>query len=326
MLRANEGISVIGSFVLGIGFVFENSNPGATSLDVAAELIAKDSRNATRIFRYLSGEDLTTSPSQTSDRLIIDFGEMTEDEARQWPELYAIVSEKVKPARASVKQRDRREEWWRHATRSPVLRAYAQQHKRILAMSQVTSHLALTFVPNDVVLSHTCVAFLLHLPNAFAILQSRVHGAWAQLHASSLERRLRYTPTDCFETFPFPAAAALARLDDIGQHLYDARAAYMLKTQRGLTQTYNFLKDPECTDPEIEELRSLHLEMDRQVLTTYGWQDLIDKVPPYTTPKNDAEKKAFAAFEDAVIDRLFDLNAKRAPKKPKKNARSTGHA
>jgi ribosomal protein L12E/L44/L45/RPP1/RPP2 len=52
--------------------------------------------------------------------------------------------------------------------------------------------------------------------------------------------------------------------------------------------------------------------MDRAVLTAYGWADLIDKVPPFTTPESEADKQALAAFEDAVIDRLFTLNAERA--------------
>ena len=101
-------------------------------------------------------------------------------------------------------------------------------------------------------------------------------------------------------------------LENIGQRLYEARATYMVETRQGLTQTYNKLKDPECNDPEILHLRELHLEMDRAVLTAYGWTNLLAKVPPFPTPHTEAEKRALAAFEDAVIDRLFALNAERA--------------
>ena len=56
------------------------------------------------------------------------------------------------------------------------------------------------------------------------------------------------------------------------------------------------------------------MHSDRAVLGAYGWADLIDSpgVPLYTTPQTEAEKRAFALFEDAVIDRLFALNAERA--------------
>jgi hypothetical protein len=38
----------------------------------------------------------------------------------------------------------------------------------------------------------------------FGVLQSRVHGSWALRLGTRLETRPRYTPTTCFETFPFP--------------------------------------------------------------------------------------------------------------------------
>ena len=128
-----------------------------------------------------------------------------------------------------------------------------------------------------------------------------------------MKEDLSYSPSDCFENFPFPQTdprIIIPALEDIGQRLYDTRAQYMLDTQQGLTTTYNLLKDPDCHDPRIEELRRLHEEMDRAVLAAYGWDDI--PVPPYGTPTTDAERRALEAFEDEVIDRLFLLNAQRA--------------
>ena len=98
-------------------------------------------------------------------------------------------------------------------------------------------------------------------------------------------------------------------LEDIGERLYTARAQYMIDTNQGLTQTYNQLKDPNCREPRILELRTLHEEMDRAVLTTYAWPDI--PVPPYC-PTTETEKKSITQFEDEIIDRLFLLNAQRA--------------
>jgi hypothetical protein len=113
----------------------------------------------------------------------------------------------------------------------------------------------------------------------------------------------------------------------------------MADTDQGLTKTYNALKDPDCTEPRIEELRRLHEAMDRAVLDAYGWNDLA--VPPYC-PRTEAEKQAVQAFADEVIDRLYVLNAERAaeekrlglqpgkrkqaPKKAAKPATKTGNA
>ena len=124
---------------------------------------------------------------------------------------------------------------------------------------------------------------------------------------------LRYSASDCFETFPFPQPdprAVIPALEDVGERLYTERAKYMVDKQQGLTQTYNALKDKRMTDARVVELRRLHDEMDRAVLAAYGWDDLA--VPPYGTPTSDAEKKALERFEDEVINRLFALNAKRA--------------
>ncbi len=60
-------------------------------------LVAKNDKNAERIFPYLSGEDVNSSPTQTFDRYAINFGDMTIDEATRWPDLLQILREKVKP-------------------------------------------------------------------------------------------------------------------------------------------------------------------------------------------------------------------------------------
>src|SRR5690606_1988113 len=130
--------------------------------------------------------------------------------------------------------------------------------------------------------------------------------------SSSLEDRLRYAASDCFETFPFPRPdprTVIPTVEAIGEELYTERASYMIDTNQGLTQTYNRLKDPACTEPRILKLRKLHEAMDRAVLDAYGWTDL--SVPSYC-PLDVESQQALESFQDAVIDRLFVLNAERA--------------
>ena len=38
---------------------------------------------------------------------------------------------------------------------------------------------------------------------SFGVLQSRFHSTWSLKQGTRLETRPRYTPTTCFETFPF---------------------------------------------------------------------------------------------------------------------------
>ena len=97
---------------------------------------------------------------------------------------------------------------------------------------------------------------------------------------------LRYTPTDCFETFPFPTAlldstandpaheATRQSLEAIGERYHQFRAELMVSNNEGLTSTYNRFHDPAETSSGLLELRRLHSEMDQAVLAAYGWSDV----------------------------------------------------
>ena len=98
---------------------------------------------------------------------------------------------------------------------------------------------------------------------------------------------LRYTPSDCFETFPFPTAlhnnAAIEpdqaphceALEAIGERYHQFRAELMVSNNEGLTSTYNRFHDPAETSEGILKLRRLHDEMDLAVLAAYGWSDAL---------------------------------------------------
>ncbi|HEX4334344.1 MAG TPA: DNA methyltransferase [Polyangiaceae bacterium] len=310
-LSINAGIATIGNTLRGAGFLFDDENPDANALSEMRRLVANDPRNADRIFGYVAGEDVNRLPKLVPQRYAIDFEEMTEAQARGWPELFEIVEKKVKPARAGISQRDRRELWWIYVTRAPHARRYIAAHGRCLILSQLSPHLALSWVGSGVVCSHSIVLILLSSWSGFGLLQSRVHETWARQLSSSFHTDLRYTPSACFDSFPFPDApdAVTPGIEHDGERLYEARAAYMLEQQCGLTQTYNSMKDSACEQPRVHELRTLHEELDRAVLAAYGWGDI--EVPPYC-PLTTAAAARVDAFENAVIDRLFKLNAQRA--------------
>ncbi len=79
-------------------------------------LIEKDARNAERIRPFIGGEEINESPTHCHYRYIIGFGEMTEEEARRWPDLMKIVEERVKPQRMGLRDsaaaKSRKEKWW----------------------------------------------------------------------------------------------------------------------------------------------------------------------------------------------------------------------
>jgi hypothetical protein len=139
----------------------------------------------------------------------------------------------------------------------------------------------------------------------FASAQGRVHESWARFFGSSMKDDLRYTTSDCFDTFPFPRGALetargdaaareafarlpadvrvhLDRLEQAGRDYYEFRADLMVRHNEGLTKTYNRFhdRDHDATEPDpakvaaIQRLRELHAAMDRAVLDAYGWTDV----------------------------------------------------
>ena len=304
-LKANSEICFQGTVVLGMGFVL--------TPDERRALAAKDSANDARIFAYLGGDEVTTAPSwDTPSRYVINFAQMTLDESARWPDLLNIVRRLVKPERDSNARANYRDLWWQYGEYRPGLYSAIRGAERCLVTMRVKKHNTFTFVPANTVFANTLYVFALRGFTPFALLQSRLHDIWARRLSSTLEDRLNYSASDCFENYPFPGVeprAIISALEDIGQRLYDIRAKYMLDEQVGLTITYNRLKDPSVTDERIVGLRHLHEEMDAVVLAAYGWSDI--PVPPFCIA-TDADQKALDGFEGEVINRLFALNAERA--------------
>ena len=308
-LLANRGLTSQGSKIYGEGFILTDAE--------RENLIDNNPLNAQRIFPYLRGAELNTNPSQHPARFVISFHDMTLEEASRWPELVDVVRSRVKPQRDKLRvdqasARVLREKWWRYQAHRPDLYAAMVGLSRCLAIPRITKHCNFVFVSSDQILNEKINVFPVESASFFAVLQSRLHTLWAEGRGSSLGTTLNYSATDCFETFPFPTTdprSVIAALEAVGERLHDTRAGYMLETQQGLTQTYNKLKDPDCDDAPMAELRRLHEEMDRAVLDAYGWSDI--EVPPYC-PTTPTEEKAVEAFQDEIIDRLFVLNAERA--------------
>lgn len=274
-LKENEGKAFIGSYVLGMGFTFDDTNPEATPIADMYQLIEKDPRNAERIFPYLGGEELNSSPTHAHHRYVINFGQMTEEEARRWPDLMEIVERKVRPERLAQNREIRARYWWRFGETTPALYRALAERTRALAIARTSKFHAFGYLSSAVVPSENTVVFALDDWPSFSLLQSRVHAIWVSSLSSTLEDRQGYRPSDCFETFPFPPTGQPEEiLGSSGEECYSYRATVMIRRGEGLTKTYNRFHDPDETSPDILRLRALHDAMDRAVLDAYGWTDL----------------------------------------------------
>jgi len=184
---------------------------------------------------------------------------------------------------------------------------------------------------SDAVYADSTVVFALPSLAPFAALQSRSHELWARFFSSTLEDRLRYAPSDCFRTFPFPASfEANPTLEAAGEAYHAFRAQLMIARNDGLTKIYNRFHARGENAADIARLRALHHEMDVSVLRAYArgassedearvWDDLARRASPVFIEQDADEGKTPKTrldwpsdFKDEVLARLLALNATRA--------------
>ncbi|QSV70453.1 MAG: restriction endonuclease [Aphanizomenon flos-aquae KM1D3_PB] len=314
-LAVNRDKSFQGSIVLGLGFTM--------SLEEAKALIEKDPKNQDVLFPYLNGQDLNTNPDQSPSRWVINFFDWplnTEHDdlrnpkgrpyASDYPDCLAIIREKVKPERDKNNySKSAREKWWLYERSRPELYSAIAKMERVLVCARVSKLLIFTTVENSYVFNEKLVIFDLNQFCGLSILQSDFHVVWSWQYSSTLrDAGINYSPTDVFETFPFPTSTA--NLEQIGEKYYTHRQNIMLTRQEGLTKTYNRFHNPDETNPDIEELRTLHIEMDNAVAAAYGWED-IELDHDFHDTKQGIR---FTICENArreILDRLLQLNHQR---------------
>ncbi len=322
-ISANGGKAFTGSYLLGMGFTFDDSaalKGTSSSIGDMEKLIERNPANSKRIFPYLGGEEINTDPKQGHHRYVIDFSSDSEQDSRaKWPDLMGVLERYVRPERAKKSDKQAREKWWQFLRPRWELRAAIADKSHVLAMSRVSAHLNFARVATGPVFSIECNIFAYANLSPFAVLQSRIHETWARFFSSTLEDRLRYAPSDCFETFPFPPGYETDPvLETAGQTYHDHRAALMVAANEGMTKTYNrFHKFDERSEP-VRRLRDLHDEMDRVVLRAYGWKDLADELRPEFLTEGTEDNHTYqgryfwpAEARDRVLARLLALNAER---------------
>ena len=329
-LAANAGKSFQGSIVLGMGFTFDDTDKKgvASRLAEMQRLMDSNPRNRDVIFPYIGGAEVNTSPTHSHSRYVINFAERSEAECRRhWPDLMAIVEQRVKQERLKLGDnadaRRRKERWWLWGRYTPALFAATSGIESVLTISRIGNSFAFTFLPSGTICNEKIVVFPFTTAAALAVLQSRVHEIWARFFSSTLKDDLQYTPSNCFDTFPFPKGWDTdGPLEAAGRSYYEYRAALMVANDEGMTKTYNRFHDVYETDPRIVELRELHAAMDHAVLDAYGWTDIATDCEYLLDYEIDEatwgrKRKPFRyrwpdPARDEVLARLLALNAERA--------------
>ena len=308
----------------GQGFLFDDADPKSSPIAVMKSVLSVCPKCAERIFPYIGGEELNSQPEPNPKRYAIYFSDIPEEkQLGEWPPLESIIRERVKPVRDALGDNPNnvplKRRWWAYQAHRPGLYAAAKRRSRMLACSQVTTHLSFIFLPPTWIYSQKLCVFDIEDYCRFATLQGRCHDYWSWFLCSTMKDDLNYSSSDCFATFPFPAAIEDNRkLKIAGREYYEFRAALMLRRNEGMTKTYNRFHDPIETAEDIQRLRELHAAMDRDVLEAYGWHDLAARATPVFLDETNEDDHTYQGrlfwpsdFRDEVLARLLALNAER---------------
>ena len=199
-LLENLGISFIGTQK---GGAFELTESEANKLLSNTDADASDNRLVVR--PWINGLDIARRPR---GMWIIDFELMPYSDASEFQDVFRLVVERVKEQRTSiVTEAHSAARWWQHQRPRPEMRRALGELNRFIATPRVSKHRLFSWYSTKT-LPDSAVAVIARGDDfAFGVLHSRFHDLWSRRLGTQLreaESGFRYTPTTCFETFPFP--------------------------------------------------------------------------------------------------------------------------
>ena len=265
--------------------------------ELAQEMLASPNphskSNRDVLYPWLNGRDITDRPR---GMWIIDFRDMTEEQAALYEAPFEYVKEHIRPIRVENRDRQRRTFWWRLGRSGEDLRTSVKSLNRFMVTPRVSKHRLFVWVDKDTLPDSATIAIAHDDDYFFGVLHSRFHEVWARAMGTQLreaESGIRYTPTTCFETFPFPEpndsqreaiARAAFRLNELREGWLNPQnlATDDLK-RRTLTNLYNY---------QPTWLANAHATLDAAVAAAYGWPADLD--------------------DAAILERLLALNLERA--------------
>jgi hypothetical protein len=260
--------------------------------------------------------------------------------AADFPELLRIVESNVKPERQRLDKDGKfalrsplPQRWWHYADKRPALyHSIGRGHTfsrhpdgwtsdvpilgQVIVFAQTSKTKYPHLVANESVFDQKVIVIAESSMAHFALLSSSIHYAWVHVHGSRMKTDAVYTPSDVYETFPFPPPEALStRLDSLGRELHEFRQQAMADFASGLTKLYKRYHSPTCNDAQVQQLRRIHRDIDQEVAKAYGWGDVdLDHGFHYAEYVIDPDKMRYTMAEPARFDlmrRLSTLNRQR---------------
>lgn len=231
-LAANAGVAFMGDTKGGPFDIAE-----AAALEMLRQPNPNGRPNSDVVVPWINGLDVTR---RDRSMWIIDFGtNATEEQAAFYEAPFEFVRAHVLPKREETQRESYRKDWWRHVRPREDMRQSLRPLLRFIATTTVSKHRLFVWQGAPTLPDHQLITFAFDDDYRFGVLHSRIHEVWALELGTQLEDRPRYTPTTCFETFPFPEPT-------------DAQRVAVAAAARGLDELRTtWLNPPEWTKEEV---------------------------------------------------------------------------
>jgi hypothetical protein len=154
---------------------------------------------------WANGYELSRGPQH---QWIIDFGnDLSEREASLYETPFAYVVAHIKPERVTKSEPALKHFWWRFGRPRVELRLALQALPRFIATVAHSKHRFFVWLRVSTSPDQALITVARSDDATFGVLHSRLHELWSLRLGTSIGvgNDPRYTPTTCFETFPFPA-------------------------------------------------------------------------------------------------------------------------
>ena len=144
----------------------------------------------------------------SSGKWIVDFfGVTVEAQAAKYESPFQFLRERVKAERQGNRDVRLSKFWWLHRRSAEDMRSATAGLNRFIVTPSVAKHRTFIWVAHPLLPDHQLYVFARSDDYFFGMLHSRFHEVWALAQGTQLREKesgFRYTPTTCFETFPFP--------------------------------------------------------------------------------------------------------------------------
>ena len=331
-IAENSNIGFMGDTKVG---PFEFSERAAEKMLAATNPHGRPNSDVVR--PWINGLDLTRRPQQFWN---VDFPPVsTEINAARYESPFEYIRTQVKPMRATALSGDRTGvRWFIHQRPRPEMRLAVSQGERFVATATVSKYRLFAWYDCATLPDHQLIVFARSDDYFFGVLHSRFHEVWALKLGTRLETRPRYTPTTCFETFPFPRPTKEQEQAIAGaaKELNELRERWLNPPEWTVTRALQFpgstngpwsrLLDPATVDPKtgLGTVRYSRLEprdadcaakLKKRTLT-----NLYNERPAWLAHAHEMLDAAVAAAyglpadltDEQILERLLALNLERA--------------